>query len=276
MDQYLVPNNKRPRTDDTDHAQAITDISKSPEEGPHQPVLQKYPMRKCGSQHRPFNRSWYESHSWLEYSETKDAAYCFVCRHFRQNVGRTETAFTKDGFTNWKNATQTFKTHETSMGHKYAMQDWVESKNRVKQGSTIKTMLDEGHLKTVRENRRYLAAVIDSLRFTACQEIAQRGHRENPSSTNRGNFLELLSLFGKYDEIVKQKIQDLPARAKYTHHDIQNEIIGIMANMIIREISEEVKASKYFALLVDETKDIRKTEQISVVVRYLYDNNIYE
>ena len=39
---------------------------------------------------------------------------------------------------------------------------------------------------------------------------------------------------------------------------------------------EEVKTSGQFALIVDETKDVSKTEQISFVLRYFYNESVYE
>lgn len=45
-----------------------------------------------------------------------------------------------------------------------------------------------------------------------------------------------------------------------------------MANMIRKQISEEMKAAEHFALQVDEYKDISKNEQIFVGVPYL--NNV--
>ena len=128
----------------------------------------------------------------------------------------------------------------------------------------------------MQENRRYIRAVIEALRYTCCENIAQRGHRENSDSLNRGNFIELLSMLGNFDEIIQKKLESCPSNAKYIHHDIQNEIINIMAGMITSEISEEVKDAEYFALLVDETKDVSKTEQLSIVVRYLHNDDIYE
>ncbi|KAL4089286.1 hypothetical protein QTP88_024343 [Uroleucon formosanum] len=44
---------------------------------------------------------------------------------------------------------------------------------------------------------------------------------------------------------------------------IQNELLPIMSQM-------------YFAILVDETKDVSKTEQLSIMVRYFYNNTINE
>lgn len=68
----------------------------------------------------------------------------------------------------------------------------------------------------------------------------------------------------------------MPKNAKYTHHSIQNEILGIMSRMVIESIANEVQKSKYFSVLADETKDISKTEQLSVMVRYYYNNTVNE
>ena len=115
-----------------------------------------------------------------------------------------------------------------------------------------------------------------SLRYTACQGIAQRGHREDAESENKGNFVELLNVIGEFDQTVAKKLKDNPRNAKYTHKDIQNEIFEIMADMVRNEISEETREAEHFALMVDESKDIRKTEQISIVVLYLKGDNLRE
>jgi hypothetical protein len=46
--------------------------------------------------------------------------------------------------------------------------------------------------------------------------------------------------------------------------------------MILDKISDEIRRASCFALMCDETKDISKTEQISVVIRYYLDGTIYE
>ena len=38
-----------------------------------------------------------------------------------------------------------------------------------------------------------------------------------------------------------------------------------MANTLRKEISDEVKKAEYFALMVDESKDMSRKEQISIV-----------
>lgn len=46
--------------------------------------------------------------------------------------------------------------------------------------------------------------------------------------------------------------------------------------MIRKDISNEVLKAEHFALMVDETKDISKQEQLSIVVRYLHQPSLHE
>lgn len=144
---------------------------------------------------------------------TMDRAFCFACRHFAHEGRRfhKETAFTHDGFSTWVRATQSFRTHDVSAGHKYAMDAWCEFKQRKESDSKISNALSEGHSKTIRENREYMRAVVEALRYSACQTIAQRGHREGVAS-NLGNFIELLHVIGKFDKTVANKISNNPKK----------------------------------------------------------------
>lgn len=81
-------------------------------------------------------------------------------------------------------------------------------------------------------------------------------------------FLEILELCARRDSRLKTKIDELPKNAKYTHHSIQNELFDIMSKLVLESNAQEVKEAKYFAILADETKDISKTEQLSIIVRY--------
>ena len=51
---------------------------------------------------------------------------------------------------------------------------------------------------------------------------------------------------------------------KYTSGDIQNEVLSVMANSILRTIVEEVKAAKFCSIMVDETPDIANKEQVII------------
>ena len=49
--------------------------------GPIQPVI-NFPATKYGGRDYRFQKKWYSSYDWLEYSVQKDAMYCFYCRIF--------------------------------------------------------------------------------------------------------------------------------------------------------------------------------------------------
>ncbi|XP_076321993.1 zinc finger MYM-type protein 1-like [Tachypleus tridentatus] len=219
------------------------------------PGLKIYLAIEYSGQSRSFNKNWHDQHSWLEYSVTQDAVFCFACRLFSHtHFSKTEKPFTHESFWNWKKVTTSLKSHDNSAGHTFAMQAWAEFKLQKTKGARIQHALDASHAETVEENRHYIRAVIDALLYTACQNEAQRGHREGSQSDNRGNFLELLDMISRYDEIVKNKPSG-PGNAKYTHHDIQNELLDIIAGMIRKDINKEVMEAGHFALMVDETKD---------------------
>ncbi|XP_050961250.1 uncharacterized protein LOC127162484 [Labeo rohita] len=59
-----------------------TDISQSRAEQPKQPHLKIFPRTYQGDRRRCFSKDWYNTHKWLEYSQSKDSAYCYACRHF--------------------------------------------------------------------------------------------------------------------------------------------------------------------------------------------------
>ena len=97
-------------------------------------------------------------------------------------------------------------------------------------------------------------------------EIALCGHHETAESLNRGNFIELLLLFSRYDRRVQEQLQKGPRNALYTSHDIQNTIIHIMSQIVRQKISNDVHRAGYYSILVDETKDISKKEQMSIAI----------
>ena len=113
--------------------------------------------------------------------------------------------------------------------------------------------------------------------FAAQQNIAMRGHVESRkdiwevSDINRGNFLELLHLRCKDLPWLKQKLQSqLEAHVQWTSPKIQNELIAIVSNMVLKRITSDVRNSAQYSIIVDETADISRTEQVSLCLRYVF------
>ena len=115
---------------------------------------------------------------------------------------------------------------------------------------------------------------MNALKYTAVHKLAQRGHCENPDSINVGNFVDLMKLIGQYNDTVGKKLTDLTHNAKYVSHNIQDEILAIMAKMIVNEIANEVREAGEFAIIADKSKDCSKTEQLSVVLHYLQSSSL--
>lgn len=250
------------------------DISQTPEEGPRKGFLKAYPTRLFGNQQRAFSEQWVKRYEWIEYSVGQDAVFCFPCRHFV--LQHSTNKFITQGFQNWKKGLEKLQAHDQSVSHRQAMEAWAEYKRTSTGEPSIEVKASKPSEKLIADNRHYIKAVVETLKLTATQCIAQRGDNETTDSNNRGNFLEILTLIGKFDQIVGNRIESGPQNAKYTHKDIQNELIDIISSMIREEICEEVRKAEVFCLMVDETKDVSKKEQISFVVRYMLNSAIRE
>ena len=159
--------------------------------------------------------------------------------------------------------------------HVEAYVAWKDYENQDSRPSILQQLTDE-RARQIQQNRQYLGAVVDVLKYTALHRLALRGHDEGAESLNAGNFLDILKLLGKYDDNVGKKLTDLPGNARYTSSDVQNEILGIMAKMVKTDIAGEVKESGEFSVMADETKDVRKIELMSIVLRYFLRGTVYE
>ena len=59
-----------------------------------------------------------------------------------------------------------------------------------------------------------------------------------------------------------------PRNATYTSAGIQNSILKILVDIVRNTVCNGVIEAGMFSLLFDETKDLSKKEQVSIVLRY--------
>ena len=132
-------------------------------------------------------------------------------------------------------------------------------------------------MKVITENCKYLKGLLECLLYCAQQGIRIRGHCENMDdmSINVGNFPSLVMLMSRHD-VFKQKLNTRPRNASWLGHDIQNELLSMMAQFLSAKITAEVKEAQYYTLIVDETKDARKYEEMSFVLRYVHNCIVHE
>ncbi|XP_065654470.1 zinc finger MYM-type protein 5-like [Hydra vulgaris] len=157
------------------------------------------------------------SRKWLVYSISKFVLFCAPCKLFG-----CSTQLGDAGFNDWKNGHLLISGHENSLAHK---------KNTL---SFITLQSDVG--------------------------LSFRGDNEQFNKINNGNFLGTLELLAKFDPFIAQHIEKYGNRGKgtpsYLSSTIYEELLLLMKNDIIKIILKELKAAKYYSLIVDSTPDI--------------------
>jgi hypothetical protein len=84
---------------------------------------------------------------------------------------------------------------------------------------------------------------------------------------NRGNFLQLLDFRAQAgDTSIHTHVNQ---KAKYTSPVIQNELLGLVST---HQVVKDIKLSKYFTIIADETRDVSNIEQICLAIRFFHFN----
>ena len=243
------------------------DISHSKDDKPSKPPKNfQFPSKMLGNKDRKCQYVWLEKWEWLEYSIKLDACYCFVCFWFRGDLSSQLTS--PKGWSSWKDSDRLQK-HRDGKKHENASQLYIEYKSRLLTAHQIGTIIWSANTAEIQENREYVTAICDVLLLCARQNLPLRGHQESADSLNRGNFLEIISLLGKYNNTIGDKLKYSPKNAIYTSPDIQNELLSIMATKIQQEIVLDVLSAGFFCVMSDESKDCAKTEQLVISLRYV-------
>ena len=211
-----------------------------------QPTNISFPRRVFGVTKpvkRSFQASWFNRFKWLHYDVSQDAAFCFICckavkeRKVRLSI-YIEESFLVKGFTNWKDATRLFARHENCDFHKSSA---AALASRVDVGD----MLSRQAATEKQQNRQYLLKVLSSIRFLARQGLPLRGDGDETDS----NFHQLLLLRGEdyppiHEFLRKQQL-------KYTALEVQNELLSLMAQQILRHLAKQIQDSVFFTIMVE-------------------------
>lgn len=251
------------------------DISHSKDQKPVQPLISIYPRN---AESRSFSPNYYSLFNWIEYSISNNAVYCFACRHFLfgaltrgQNVGNY--VFVNKGFNSWSYKAKAFKKHAASENHVASIEKWTLYLDTKQNDKSVANLLEHSRLQEIKENREHVYFLLKTTLYLGKQGISFRGHDESTDSSNKGNFIELLEAFGD-DKMIK-KLQS--RYGHYTSHDYQNDLIHIIASSIKKNVINSINDFGAYAVLVDETKDASKKEQLSFLIRFVDKNlNVQE
>ncbi len=87
--------------------------------GPCQPVLSSHPKNEEG---RSFQKKLYENNSWLEYSPSADAMFCFSCHLLLNDEKYTSCKTWKmEGVNRWRKTLEKIKEQSASESHMCGM-----------------------------------------------------------------------------------------------------------------------------------------------------------
>ncbi|KAK0144264.1 Zinc finger MYM-type protein 1 [Merluccius polli] len=229
---------------------------------PYQPSAKDIEPLTMANRTFRFQDSWYEAFPWLHYSNQLKGALCIHCmKTFAQKTSTlaksAEQTFISLGFRNWRKGREAFSHHECSKAHGIAVTTHTHLHN------SVRNQLCTPSASAQEAARSALLQIVGAVRYLSKQGLAFRGH-----SAEEGNFQTYL----------RDKAEDDPNLAgwlqknhSYTSPDVQNEILSIMGNTIIRGIVGEISALPVlqYSIIMDGTQDISGTEQISICLRYV-------
>ncbi|XP_031274098.1 zinc finger MYM-type protein 1-like [Pistacia vera] len=219
-----------------------------------QPRNHAFPLAKFGKGYRRFNPTWFDVYDdWLEYSVTKDAAFCLYCYLFRPAIisQAGSDAFVNEGFCNWKKP-ERFQIHVglPNSAHNQARQSCVNLMNQ----------------------KQHLTASIFCIIFLLRQGLAFFGHDETEDSKNQCSFLGLLHFLAQHNEHFKSvALKNAPGNLKLIAPVIQKDIVNDAANETTKAIISDL-GDDIFSVLIDESRDVSIKEQMAIAICYVDKN----
>lgn len=224
-----------------------------------------FPKRTFGKTTRSFRAEWCELFPWLHYSIDQDAAFCYLCmtaQHEGKFLASTkrDPAFVSRGYTYWKEATTAFKRHQSSDCHKEAVQAVVSLPQQVQD---VGELLSRSHQEEKATNRRMFLKIVRCIKFLSRQGLPLRGVGADSDS----NLMQLLQM--ECHDCPELQMWLRKKTDKYTSHDIQNEIMQIMALMILRQVGHNIRSSRWYTILADECTDVANKEQFTICLRWI-------
>ena len=197
---------------------------------PHQPHEFPFKNVKIGGQNRSFKAKYFDEFKWLDFSEHEEKVYCFTCiksikhgKTFRNNS--VPTAFTHNGFSAWQKVPNKFKEHQNSKEHQDAV---LITEKLVSSVTPIEELFDTQSGNQKASNRKCLIKTIETIRLLALKNIAFRNLKKEDSI-----FYEMMEM--RSNDVPELKAWLDKKHGNYLHHDIQNELLQIMAHRILRE-----------------------------------------
>lgn len=211
---------------------------------PYQPTnkdfVTRLTLRQYSEGNRSFNPEWFATHKWLTLCANIGKAFCATCcNELRKNKSLNlskfkEPAFTKGGWNGWKKSETSLIKHRNSDGHKEA-----ELKSLIVEQKcpAVNVQLDNSLVKVQSDRRQMLLKELSTIRCLLRQGLAFRGQTET-----EGNLQQFLKL--RSDDV--PKLEWWLQQGKYLSQEIQNELIQLFGNSVLRLILVDIQQAEFF------------------------------
>ena len=100
-----------------------------------------------------------------------------------------------------------------------------------------------------------------TLMLAKCNYLPFRGSNKELLKNNKGNFLSIIQLLAKHDTVLNKLLHLTKGFPKYLSPLIQNELISILAEEVLRDINTELQSAPFFCIILDTTQDVSKKDQ---------------
>ena len=127
---------------------------------------------------------------------------------------------------------------------------------------------DRGEI--VRTKGEYIGIIFEYVKWFSASEQATRGHDEKQDSTTPGNWKSFVKLQLRTNSRFRALHEKLceTRTVDYLSKTSLNEFVETLAGEISQQIRDEVSKSGMFSLLIDESKDQSKRQELAFVLRY--------
>ncbi|KAI6648705.1 Zinc finger MYM-type protein 1-like [Oopsacas minuta] len=117
-------------------------------------------------------------------------------------------------------------------------------------------MLSSSHSQQKKDNRKCPLKIISNLKFLTGQGLPLRGDYDTDS-----NFMQLMKLRARDDPRLAEWLEK--KTNKYVSHDIQNELLKVVALSVLQGISHSIQESTFYSIMNKENASYPTSTYVS-------------